>query len=558
MKKILIFLSLIVVMGLVGCSLTTETQTQTTETSQTSQTNQTTETGLTSTTLTSTTSSEVSSTITTGISTETSTYNTVETTEEYERYQDIYLYSTNDFHGGAYIDYNQFSLISGKIKDMRSDYDHVIALSNGDMLQGTAFSNYYYGKPFIEAMNIGEFDGFVIGNHEFDWGIEKIAEYNDGLFENGEANYPFLAANIVYKDSLEPLSFTIPYIISEVNGVKVGVIGLIGDVIDSIAYSRVENILFLDPLETIENYAYDLRVNQDVDVVVVYIHSDSSINMDIASLSGNYKVDAVFNGHSHWNEASYITRTGVDLAYAQSSSKDYSLLAEIKITFDLEIEEVIEVSPRTYSESELTSYDQGVIDIFNDYSTDQVYLDFISQILSFSEGSFDRSNLAPWGASVIRDYLGIDFGAVNTGGFRVTMEYGDITMGEMITIYPFDNVIKTTEMTGQQITDFLSEINYYNNDVVFDDSLTFDGATAYVNNIPIVLNQLYTVGAVDYIFDKTDYDFIEGINISYTGIYLRDLLVEDLLNTESFSPYDGSNYVEPMSFFYNEIHNEIM
>jgi 2',3'-cyclic-nucleotide 2'-phosphodiesterase (5'-nucleotidase family) len=542
-------------MGLVGCSLTTETQTQTTETSQTSQSNQTTETSLT--TESSTNSTGVSSTLTTEITTEISTDNTVETTEEYDRYQDIYLYSTNDFHGGAYIDYNQFSLISGKIQEMRSSYDHVIALSNGDMLQGTAFSNYYYGKPFIEAMNIGEFDGFVIGNHEFDWGIEKIAEYNDGLFENGEANYPFLAANIVYKDSLEPLEFTIPYIISEVNGVKVGVIGLIGDVINSIAYSRVENILFLDPLETIENYAYELRVNQEVDVVVVYIHSDSSINMDIASLSGNYKVDAVFNGHSHWNEASYITRTGVDLAYAQSSSKDYSLLAEIKITFDLEIEEVIEVSPRTYAESELTSYDQGVIDIFNDYSTDQVYLDFINQILSFSEGSFDRSDLAPWGASVIRDYLGIDFGAVNTGGFRVNMEYGDITMGEMITIYPFDNVIKTTEMTGQQITDFLSEINYYNNDVVFDDSLTFDGTTAYVNNIPIVLNQLYTVGAVDYIFDKTDYDFIEGINISYTGIYLRDLLVEDLLNTESFSPYDGSNYVEPMSYFYNEIYNEI-
>ena len=557
MKKILIFLSLIIVMGLVGCSLTTETQTQTTETSQTNQTNPTTETGITSTTETSTNSTGVSSTLTTEITTETSTDNTVETTEEYDRYQDIYLYSTNDFHGGAYIDYNQFSLISGKIQDMRSSYDHVIALSNGDMLQGTAFSNYYYGKPFIEAMNIGEFDGFVIGNHEFDWGIEKISEYNDGSFENGEANYPFLAANIVYKDSLEPLEFTIPYIISEVNGVKVGVIGLIGDVIDAIAYSRVENILFLDPLETVENYAYELRVNQEVDVVVVYIHSSSYINSDIASLSGDYKVDAVFNGHSHWNEASYISRTGVDLAYAQTSANYNALLAEIKITYDLDTEEVIEASPRTYSESELTFYDQEVIDIFNDYSTDQVYLDFINQVLTFSEGSFDRYDLAPWGASVIRDYLEIDFGAVNTGGFRVDMEYGDITMGEMITIYPFDNVIKTTEMTGQQITDFLSDLNYYGGDVVFDDSLTFDGATAYVNNVPIVLNQLYTVGAVDYIFDKTEYDFIEGINISYSGIYLRDLLVQDLLNTESFSPYDGSNYVEPLSYFYNEIYSEV-
>jgi hypothetical protein len=51
------------------------------------------------------------------------------------------------------------------------------------------------------------------------------------------------------------------------------------------------------------------------------------------------------------------------------------------------------------------------------------------------------------------------------------------------------------------------------------------------------------VGAVDYIFDKTDYDFLLGEDITYTGKFMRDLLVEDLLNSTSpFNPYNGSSY----------------
>jgi 2',3'-cyclic-nucleotide 2'-phosphodiesterase (5'-nucleotidase family) len=535
-------------MGLLGCGLSTTIE-STTSTNSSSSTISDESTSV-NTTYSDTTTTYINQDTTTLITTEvtvpttitTATTSVIETTTTvtYDRYQDIYLYSINDFHGGAYLNIEAFANINAEIKYMKNNNDHVIAVANGDMLQGTAISNYYYGKPLIEAMNIGGWDGFTIGNHEFDWGIEKIADYKDGNLENGEADFPILAANIVYTDTAQPLDFTIPYFISETNGVRVGVIGIIGNVMGSIAASRVENITFLDPIDVIEDNAYHLRTMEDVDIIAVYIHYGSSINYSIAELSGDARVDIVFNGHSHQTESGVIERAGSDLYFAQTSANQYSLISRMLINYDSLTKEIQSVTIKTHNLSSLSNYDNETSAMLQVFANETNYVSYVSQILAYAEDDFDRYDLGQWGASVIRDYLGIDIGAVNYGGFRVTMEQGNVMMGDIITIYPFDNVIKTSRMTGMQIRDFYLENPY---DTVFDDSLSTDGYTVYIDGSPIVLDQYYTVGAVDYIFDKTDYDFLLGEDITYTGKFMRDLLVEDLLNSTSpFNPYNGSSH----------------
>lgn len=555
MKKILVFVTLLIFMGLLGCSLSTTKETTTPSNSSSSTVSD--ELTSTNTTHLDTTTTYINQDTTTDITTEvtvpttitTATTSVIETTTTvtYDRFQNIYLYSINDFHGGAYLNIDAFANINAEIKYMKNNYDHVIAVTNGDMLQGTAISNYYYGKPLIEAMNIGGWDGFTIGNHEFDWGMEKIEEYKDGNQENGEADFPILAANIVYTDTQEPLDFTTPYFISEVNGVKVGVIGVIGNVMGSIAASRVENITFLDPVTVIEDYAYHLRTMEAVDIIAVYLHYGSGMeygsfgtNYNLAQLSGNSRVDIVFNGHTHKTESGVIERSGSDLYYAQTSANQYSLMSRMLINYDSLTKEIQSVTIKTHNLSSLSNYDNETADMLQVFSSETNYVSYVSQVLAYAEYDFDRYDLGQWGASVIRDYVGIDIGAVNYGGFRVSMEKGNVTMGEMITIYPFDNVIKTSRMTGMQIRDFYLENPY---DTVFDDSLSSDGYTVYINGSPIVLDQYYTVGAVDYIFDNTDFDFLLGEDITYTGQFMRDLLVEDLMNSESpFNPYNGSSY----------------
>lgn len=571
MKKFLIIGLLALLSFLIGCDLvplttssvdvtnsttsnttvptSSEVLTTNSETSLSSSSTSATTSGIITDTSTTNSTTELTTTTTNSITTTNST--TTTTTTAYERFQDIYLYSINDFHGGAYIDYGSFSNIGAKIRSEKENNDNVIALGNGDILQGTAFSNYYHGRPFIEAMDIAGFDGFVIGNHEFDWGIEEIAKYNDGLVENGEASYPFLAANIVYEDTLEMLDFTIPYIIKDINGVKVGVIGVIGDVINSISASRVENITFLDPVTTIADYTRYLRSNDLADVVVVYIHNGSSINYNIASLSGDERVDAVFNGHTHWDETSYIEREGADLVYAQSRANSSSLMVKITLTYDRLNSNIYYANAEKFSYSDLSESDSEIDLLFSDYGNDQSYLSFVNQELTIVQGYYGRDALTPWGASVIRDYLGIDIGAVNSGGFRTSMEPGSLTMGDVVVIYPFDNVIKTSRMTEQQILDFYEEIQYYGNDVVFDDQLSFDGTTLYLDGNQIVLERYYTVGAVDFIFDQQIYDFLQGEDITYTGVFMRDLLVQDLMNSNGyFNPYNGTSYQNQVVVYY--------
>jgi 2',3'-cyclic-nucleotide 2'-phosphodiesterase (5'-nucleotidase family) len=471
----------------------------------------------------------------------------------YEAVQTITFFSINDLHGTAYSDLQSFSRMAKYLYDRNQNQENTIVLASGDMFQGTAFSNYYYGRPLVEIMNHVGFDSFTLGNHEFDWGIDKIAAYRDGISENGEMVFPVLAANIVSKSTGEPFPWAQPYQIVEVSGVRVGIIGLIDDyTIQSISASRVADYAFLDEVETIRNYAYQLNVSEACDLVVVSLHGYySSTNQEIADLAEEgeaYRIDALFNGHTHSNLASSVARVGTDLPFSQVSGKSTSLIGKITLVYDRISDEVLNFSVESVGSSVLSETDPFIDSLITSYSTNTDFVTFISEPLAYTPYRIGRDlALSTWGSSVIRDYAGVDFGMVNSGGFRVDMESGVITMGDLVEWYPFDNAIKTCEMTGAQLTNFyLKILNNSSYDVVFDDSVSFSGGVLFKNGSPVGLSDWYTVGAVDYIFDKTNYDFLNGRNIQTTDLLMRDLLAEDLRATVgNFSPANGTSYRAP-------------
>lgn len=563
MKKITIFiLSLTIVLGLSSCDFfksttndfpTSLTSTEDLTTNSQFTTNETTA-DITSTEIITTEIVSTDVVTTDNVTTNIVTTDLVTTTKEYDRYQYISFYSLNDFHGGTYSDIANLENIGAYFKDRKANDENTIILSNGDIFQGAPLSNYYHGEPIVDVFNNIGMDGFIIGNHEFDWGIDEILKYKDGDSSNGEMDSPILAANIVYKDTQQPLSNTVPYIIKEVSGVKVGVIGLIGEVIDSISATMVSNIEFLDPSDAAYDIAYDLRENQDCDIVVVYIHYGSSINYELASFTGQHKIDAVFNGHTHANEADSLDRTNeydAKLFYAQSDNRN-SLFSNITLAYDTLNDEVVSGSASTYEFYYIDDYfDSDIESILLSYMNDPVYVDIISEYLSTSTGYFSKDVLAKWGSSVIRDYAGLDVGASNVGGYRHSISYGDITMGDLIELYPFDNYINTCKMTGAQLLDFYNERNNENYDIVFDDGFYYLSGHLYINGVMAEADTLYTVGAVDYIFNKTDYNFLEGQDIQITTLLMRDLLAQDLKNTNnSFNPSLGTSY-QDIDLFYD-------
>jgi 2',3'-cyclic-nucleotide 2'-phosphodiesterase (5'-nucleotidase family) len=133
---------------------------------------------------------------------------------------------------------------------------------------------------------------------------------------------------------------------------------------------------------------------------------------------------------------------------------------------------------------------------------------------------------------------------MNAGGFRVSIETGTITMGDLVDSYIFDNYIMTSQVTGAMLNDFCIYVKTYNRDVVFDDSVTCTKTGGFtVNGQSLINSQLYTIAAVDYVFEKTDYVFLKGINITNTGLLIRDLLAMDLRATIGFfNPANGTSY----------------
>lgn len=508
---------------------TTSTSTQTTDASTTTSSE---------TTTSPSTSTETTTTTPTTTTTTTTTTTESTTTTTTPRVQTIEILTLNDIHGFSYIDSTNFengmsiwAKMAKYVDNQRALGKNIVTIANGDMLQGSALSNYYYGLPIIESLNAMQFDAFVLGNHEFDWGIDKIANYKDGNPENGEADYPFLAANIVDKVTLEPMPWTVPYVIQEMAGVKVAILGLIGDVYTSIAPSRVADYVFLDVVDQASYWTHHLRTVEQVDIVIVSIHGYTSYdNSEIASFQGDYRVDAIVNGHTHSNLSQTISRTGAPLPYVQTSASAQNLMGKIVLQYDT-VDKVV-----TSAGASLLNYlsfgnvesaeVRQILDVFSD---DEVFQAFIQEELTTLSAYAGTSTLAVWGASVIRDYMGVDVGVLNSGGFRKAIPAGTLTMGFLVEVYPFDNYIKTVEMTGAMLI-YLKN----SSSLIFDDR--FD-----VNAIDP--QATYTVAAVDYVFDQDRYNFLQGENIVQTTILMRELLVNDLRNSEgSFDPQNGTSF----------------
>ena len=134
------------------------------------------------------------------------------------------IFYTNDEHGWleATDDSDGAAGLAGlwKTEEGYDGSDNFLILSGGDNWTGPAVSTWFEGEPMVDVMNALEYDASAIGNHDFDFTVTVLEERLEQM------NFPFLAANIIEKASGEIPSFVKPYIIKEINGVKLGIIGL--------------------------------------------------------------------------------------------------------------------------------------------------------------------------------------------------------------------------------------------------------------------------------------------------------------------------------------------
>lgn len=428
--------------------------------------------------------------------------------------QNVNIFMINDTHGSFVdTDYPGVERLSSLIKQLTMIDGDYIKIMNGDCFQGSYVSNTLYGLPLVDALNLMEFDCFVIGNHEFDWGLDEIKKYKDGDTANGEANFPFLGANIYDKATNKRVDWLDPYTIVEQNGIKVGIIGIIGhDLESSILTEYVEDYDFVYPLEIIKEYAKELRTKQKCNVVIVANHDyDEDLNRELALLSNDYLIDAILCGHTHQNEYVDLIRSdNLSIASIENRDKNQSatsLVLNLDENLNYESYTFKRYYPENYSlDSEmtmlLTKY-QDVINVGN-------------RVIGTTSQNLSRQTLGMYAVTKMKEEFNCDVAIINTGGVRATISRGEITVSSVFEVFPFNNKVITTTMKGSALR------SLYNT----NGSYLYFNKEFNVNNL--IDKQEYKVAVIDYVYTNTRYtEFKDTIKVD-TNYVMRDLLLEYL------------------------------
>ena len=459
----------------------------------------------------------------------------------------LHIYYLNDTHGAIEKTSENIGLagIGNLILDEKSKYpDEVLFIGGGDILQGNILSNYYYGASMIDTFNHIGMDAFVLGNHEFDWGLDQVTRYFDPNYDDVKATFPLLGANIIEKSTGERPLHVDAYTIIQKGSVKVGIIGLMGYGLEnSIATSRVEPYRFEDPIYWASHYANYLRTEEDVDIVLAVIHgSDQQTNTSLASLSGNQTIDAIFNGHSHSRYTETISRATGDVPVIQSRHNGEYLghvtlnLNEDKTVYSVQVrnlsptEENSNPSDRIIKDIRLATEHPTLLSLIGEYRL--AIIDLLTEVITTSDSTYSSYELTTFMAKLMRVAVDADVGIHNYQGTRSSLESGqDITVATLYEIFPFDNRIKYVYITGSDIKDFANS----------------SVAMSYRDGLSLSLledDTYYLVATNDYIFDKIYNPFIYGEDPIDTGILVRDLL-EDVMRQQEVS-YDGFNINHPI------------
>lgn len=219
--------------------------------------------------------------------------------------QTITILHTNDTHsqvepieqGKSNANCGGYARRMGLIERERQTDPDLILLDVGDFSQGTPYFNFYHGRIEIDALNRMGYDAGTLGNHEFDNGVDTLAEVLR------MAQFPIVCANYdVQGTPLEGL--VVPYTILHKKGLRIGVFGIGVNPNSLIAMKNFSPVRYLDPLSSAQKMATTLRHDKHCDVVICLSHqgtdyvADGQLS-DVELAAATRDIDVIIGGHTH-------------------------------------------------------------------------------------------------------------------------------------------------------------------------------------------------------------------------------------------------------------------
>ncbi|MDR0295317.1 MAG: bifunctional metallophosphatase/5'-nucleotidase [Prevotellaceae bacterium] len=432
----------------------------------------------------------------------------------------LVVISTNDVHSQIH----DMPVLAAYVQSQRDSFSRVLVLSAGDMFSGSPVVDKYKerGYPMIDMMNRIGYNAATLGNHEFDYGQNVLIQ------RIRDAQFDFLTANAAFTNDMRNL--VKPHIITDVNGMKVAILGFIetGDAgIPSALPENLEGIKFADALSLVDAYR---SLRDSAEVFLVLSHLGLREDVKLAQLLP--EVDAIIGGHSHTVLPAGIDTCGVLIAqtgsYLEHIGKTTLLLKNGKVV--MKKSELIPINS-------LSVIDTDIQRLVEAYENDPALKVAVGVATDDITGKEALGNLF---TDAVRTVHGLDIAVMNSGGLRISFyPKGNISFEDVYKLDPFENQLYVYNLTIEELSDLLK--NTYNDKK--SDILRISGAeytltldtddpnkavsitvTGYQGR-PLVQKATYKVGVSSYVKGR----FIPLVNPQYQGRLIKGTTTAETL-----------------------------
>ncbi len=376
---------------------------------------------------------------------------------------ELTILHTNDIHGRileGQFDGMGFARIDALVRDFREEREHVLLLDAGDTVHGQPYATIPEGESIITLMNEIGYDYMVAGNHDFNYGYERLIELN------AMANFPIFAGNVVYEDTGEPI-IEKEYDVIEYGDIQVGIFGLATpETLFKSHPAGTAGLEFINPVTYAQGMMDHFEAEYDLDFVISLAHLgiDESTKYEERSSAVAEQVagiDLIVDGHSH----SFLEggRMYGDTLVVQVG--DYGEnLGVVEVVFDEE-DVTIDAGAVLKDEAMERFPDEEALPLWDTISAiigevDEQLAEVIGENKIYLNGQREyvragETNLGNLLTDAMRDATDADVAISNGGGIRASIDVGDITKGDVASVLPFGNALVTLEITGQEMLDAL-------------------------------------------------------------------------------------------------------
>ncbi|UTE77361.1 5'-nucleotidase C-terminal domain-containing protein [Rossellomorea sp. KS-H15a] len=366
----------------------------------------------------------------------------------------ITILHTNDSHSkvkeGTYEGMG-FAKMATLIKQYEAENENTLLLDAGDTFHGTPFATLSKGESIAELFNALGYDALAAGNHDFNYGYARLLELAEMV------NFPIMSANVRYKADDKLLLN--PYIIKEVDGVKLGIFGLsTPETTYKTNPKNVEGLKFTDPVTEAKSMVDELQ-SQNVDAIIALTHlgtDASSTETSIKVAENAPGIDLIVDGHSHTTD---MQEYGVDTLIV-SAGEYTENLGVVQLTF--EGNELVDKEADLVTKEEANA--QGIKEDAEIgaliTSIEDKNKEVLSEVVGTTEVKLDgeraqvragETNLGNLITDAMMSATNADAAITNGGGIRASIDQGEITKEDVVNVLPFGNYVVTKKFTGATI-----------------------------------------------------------------------------------------------------------